>query len=258
MRGAALGAWITRELAAIDAATIRPGAGYGAFAAPIFAAALCLTAARYFGGADFYQAWLGGAGGQLAGLAYWAGFRCLVYFAIPLLLMRAMKLGRVRDVGFTLRGVGRHARWYALALAPIVLLVGLASFDPKFQRVYPFYKVESGTLAGLAAFELLYALQFVGLEFFFRGFLVHLLARRIGAAAALVAVLPYCMLHFTKPLPETLASIVGGTLLGLLSLRTGSVAGGCLLHVTVAWSMDLFALAQAGKLAALLGRAAGG
>ena len=49
-----------------------------------------------------------------------------------------------------------------------------------------------------------------------------------------VAVVPYCMIHFQKPLPEALGAIVAGVVLGALSLRTGSVLGGAAVHVAVA------------------------
>ena len=95
-----------------------------------------------------------------------------------------------------------------------------------------------------AAWQALYALQFVSLEFFFRGFLVHTLKRDLGAHAVFVAVVPYCMIHFQKPLPEALGAIVAGIVLGTLSLRTGSVLGGAAVHVAVALTMDVLALAQ--------------
>jgi uncharacterized protein len=55
---------------------------------------------------------------------------------------------------------------------------------------------------------------------------------------------PYCMIHFSKPLPEALGAIVAGVVLGTLSLRTGSILGGAMLHVAVAVTMDVLALAR--------------
>jgi uncharacterized protein len=73
---------------------------------------------------------------------------------------------------------------------------------------------------------------------------VHTLKRDLGAHAVFVAVVPYCMIHFQKPLPEALGAIVAGIILGTLSLRTGSVLGGAAVHVAVALTMDVLALAQ--------------
>ena len=94
----------------------------------------------------------------------------------------------------------------------------------------------------LAAWELLYALQFVGLELFFRGFLLHSLRRRFAAYAILVMTVPYCMIHFGKPMPETFGAIGAGVVLGFMSLKTRSIWMGAALHIAVAWTMDAAAL----------------
>ena len=80
----------------------------------------------------------------------------------------------------------------------------------------------------------LYALQFVALEFFFRGFLVHGLAPRLGWVSIFVMVVPYNMLHFGKPMPEAFVAIAGGVVLGTLSLRTRSIWWGASLHIAIA------------------------
>jgi membrane protease YdiL (CAAX protease family) len=94
----------------------------------------------------------------------------------------------------------------------------------------------------------LYALQFVALEFFFRGFLVHGLVPRFGWLAVPVMVVPYNMLHYGKPMPEALAAIVGGFVLGTLAIRTRSIWWGAALHISIAATMDLLALWHAGRL----------
>jgi membrane protease YdiL (CAAX protease family) len=65
-------------------------------------------------------------------------------------------------------------------------------------------------------------------------------------AAIAVMIVPYCMIHYHKPLPEALGAIVGGVVLGWLALRTRSLWGGWLLHVAVALSMDVLALVRGG------------
>ena len=85
-----------------------------------------------------------------------------------------------------------------------------------------------------------------------RGFLIFALARYVGSLAIFVMVVPYAMIHFGKPMAECVGSIIAGTVLGTMALRTGSIAGGVVVHCGVAWGMDLFALAQNGSLARLL------
>jgi membrane protease YdiL (CAAX protease family) len=91
-------------------------------------------------------------------------------------------------------------------------------------------------------------LQFFALEFFFRGFMVHGLKDKMGVYSIAAMVVPYCMIHFTKPLPECVGSLFAGLILGLLSLRTGSVWLGALIHIAVALSMDWLSLWHRGFL----------
>jgi membrane protease YdiL (CAAX protease family) len=92
------------------------------------------------------------------------------------------------------------------------------------------------------SWECLYLLQFFGLEFFFRGFMIHGLKDKLGIYSVFVMTIPYCMIHFGKPLPECVGSIGAGLFLGMMSYKTGSVWMGAFLHMAVAISMDVLSL----------------
>ena len=154
------------------------------------------------------------------------------------------------DYGFRIRGIVSGGWLYAamfLVMVPPLLLV---SRTGAFQAKYPFYRLAPGESLwpGFICWELLYALQFVALEFFFRGFILHGTRRRFGFYAIFVMMVPYCMIHFNKPLLETIGAIAAGVVLGLMSLKTRSIALGAALHISVAWSMDLISLARKGLL----------
>lgn len=85
------------------------------------------------------------------------------------------------------------------------------------------------------------------LKYFFRGFMLETLAPRLGAGAIFVMAVPYMMIHLSKPWPEAAGAIAFGILLGILALRSRSIWGGALVHVTIALSMDLMSLAQTGR-----------
>ena len=63
-----------------------------------------------------------------------------------------------------------------------------------------------------------------------------------GSGAIVVMMVPYCMIHYGKPMPETFGAIGAGLILGTVAMRTRSIWGGVLIHVGVAWTMDLFAV----------------
>ncbi|MGB3676224.1 MAG: CPBP family glutamic-type intramembrane protease, partial [Candidatus Nanopelagicales bacterium] len=72
----------------------------------------------------------------------------------------------------------------------------------------------------------------------FRGFMVHAGFKAIGAHAVPLMSIFYCFIHIGKPLPEVVASLVGGLVLGYLSLRLQSIAVGVAFHLTMAWGVD--------------------
>jgi membrane protease YdiL (CAAX protease family) len=135
-----------------------------------------------------------------------------------------------------------------LIMAP---LIGFASFGSDFQEDYPSYP---DTMAHqylgvpkwvtVLFFELVYGWDFVATEWIFRGFFVIGMASVMGRRAVLPMVVTYAFLHFGKPLGETIGSIFGGYILGVIALRTGSIWGGIAIHLGVAWLMEIAAFLQ--------------
>jgi uncharacterized protein len=181
-------------------------------------------------------------------LAWWASWCAVSYFLLPTLVIRFLLRERLRDYGLKLRGALSGLPIYLLMLAIMSPLVAWMSSYSRFQETYPFYRLAPGQPLWpyFWSWELLYASQFVFLEFFFRGFILHGAKHRFGAYAILVMMVPYCMIHFTKPLPECLASIVAGLALGFMSLKTRSIWLGAALHISVALSMDFASLWRQG------------
>lgn len=182
--------------------------------------------------------------GQLAPFGWWSLGLLLLWIGLPWLL--AWRLGfRAGELGWGLAGLGSKLWLYGLLYLPVALAVLWAARRPEFLATYPMLRPDqslswSWTLLGL--YWLLYALQFVSVEFFFRGYLLFGLERHFGRAAIAVMVVPYTMIHYHKPLPEVFAAIVAGLVLGWLALETRSLWGGVLLHVAVALTMDIAAL----------------
>jgi membrane protease YdiL (CAAX protease family) len=175
---------------------------------------------------------------------------CLVfYFVLPALVIWFVFRERLADYGWKLRGAFADYWVYLVMFAIVGPLVLIVSRDSHFQHTYPFLYLAPGEplWPDFWIWEGLYALQFLALEFFFRGFMLHGLRPRFGAYAIPVMTVPYCMIHLlAKPLPESLASIIAGLALGFMSLRTRSVLMGAAIHITVALSMDFASLWRQG------------
>jgi membrane protease YdiL (CAAX protease family) len=183
-------------------------------------------------------------------LVFWAAVTVTAYVVPAVLCIRLVFRERVRDYGLRVRGVLAHVRAYALLYALAAPLIVAFSYTAAFQAKYPFLQPVAGQSLWphLYLWWALYWLQFAALEFFFRGFIVHGLAPRLGWASIFAMVLPYNMLHYGKPMPEALAAIAGGVVLGTLSLKTRSVWPGAALHVAIALTMDVSALVHAGRV----------
>lgn len=173
----------------------------------------------------------------------WGVGTVVFYLVLPAIVVRVILRERLRDYGLDLAGFFKHLPIYGLMFIPVGLLVLVVANQADFLETYPLYRAPRGA-ADLVLWELVYGAQFLALEFFFRGFLLHGTRRVMGNHAIWVMMVPYVMIHFTKPLFETLGAIVAGFVLGSLSLRTRSIYGGALLHWAVAVAMDLAALAQ--------------
>jgi hypothetical protein len=135
---------------------------------------------------------------------------------------------------------------YFMMLLIMVPLIAAASTQPDFLSAYPRLNdvlplpdnAHPGWLYKVI-FELCYGSDFFVIEFFFRGFLVIGFVRWAGKDAILPMACFYCTIHFGKPLGECISSYFGGMLLGIVSYHTRSIYGGLIVHLGIAWLMDL-------------------
>ena len=184
-------------------------------------------------------------------LGYWVGISVFFYFVVPALVLKFVLKKRLRDYGLNFhleKGFWKLLVQCILVMLPLVYLMSMTS---GFTARYPFLRVYDGSPylgSTLLIWESIYFLQFFGLEFFFRGFLLHSLKPSVGGYSIFAMMVPYCMIHWGKPMPETFAAIFAGIFLGFLSYRNGNIWMGMALHCSVALSMDVMALFNKGLL----------
>jgi membrane protease YdiL (CAAX protease family) len=176
---------------------------------------------------------------ELWSFCWWSGWRVFGFLILPAVVVLCMPGERLRDYGWSVRGFTRHIGLYLVLYAAVLPLVILMSMTKDFQRIYPFYKLAHRSAFDFWAWEALYAAQFLSLEFFFRGFMLHGSKRSLGVHAVWAMVIPYCMIHYGKTFAETMGAIFAGLILGTIALRTKSIWGGVFVHIAVAVTMDL-------------------
>lgn len=174
----------------------------------------------------------------------------VVYWPLKLVIMIAVlwlvwKAFGNSDSFYGLSVSGFQPRPYLLMLLMMVPLIALASTQPDFLATYPKLK----NIHYLAArqpngfykllYELAYGSDFISIELFFRGFLVLAFVKWAGKDAILPMALFYCTIHFGKPLGECISSFFGGLLLGIVTYNTRRIIGGLIIHLGIAWLMEL-------------------
>lgn len=185
---------------------------------------------------------------HLISYAWWTSWHIVGYLLIPAIIIKWLLKEKV--VGFGWRWNETHQHWagYALLITPILFFIFLVSFRDDFLNHYPFYKQAGRSWFDLISWEVLYLIQFITLEFFFRGFFVQALRPSMGANAIWVMCIPYLMIHFPKLWPEAFGALLFGLFLGILALRSRSIWGGFLVHAGIAITMDIASLVRQDKL----------
>jgi membrane protease YdiL (CAAX protease family) len=220
--------------------------------------AVVLTLQEYYGGRasydHFLRPWLVDLSAsyprinlakydELYSYAWWVLARVIGYVLVPLPLWKLLfPKDSLLDMGLRVRGLWTHAWIYGLCLAVVVPAMLLVASQPDFGTYYPFYKQSSRSWFDFLVWEAMYWLQFLALEMFFRGWMLSALRSTLGTGAIFAMAVPYCMIHYGKPYLEAHGAIVAGVVLGSLAMKTRSIYSGFLVHITVAFGMDLLAL----------------
>jgi membrane protease YdiL (CAAX protease family) len=162
------------------------------------------------------------------------------------LVIAIWQWGRFEKPLAGLQAKGFNVRPYLLLLVGMLPLIAFAATQNDFLRTYP--KVQrvdfidqyvQHSFPWKLLYELSYGIDFVTIEFFFRGFLVLAFARFAGKHAILPVAAFYCSIHFGKPLFECITSFFGGIILGAVVYNTRSIWGGLIVHLGIAWLMEL-------------------
>jgi len=177
-------------------------------------------------------------------LFWWFGLSAVCFLAVPALIIRFIWREPLGRYGLALGDVRTWLRYFLLfALVALPAMV-VASRFPSVQQYYPRYPWARHSLAALLVSELGWLVYFLAWEFFFRGFLLFTLLRRMPPALAIaIQTVPFAMMHFPKPEVEAFASIAAGVALGWMAYRGRSMIGTWLLHFLCAGLVDILVVA---------------
>lgn len=171
----------------------------------------------------------------------------ITFIVVPLSIYGA--LSKDKHYIFGLFGRFNGIKPYVFLLLGSFVCVFIGGFFSDIQSYYPVYlqdnpnyfqqETKISEVASLLYYQIPYALSFLSVEFFFRGFLIFAFMKYLGKYALLPMVITYCVLHFGKPMTEAISSVFGGFILGIIALKHQNIRGGILIHVGMAWSMEI-------------------
>lgn len=210
----------------------------------LLASAVLLTLHRTYSRPRFFRTHLAGyfenlpLGGSHP-YYYWFLSTGLTLFLIPMLVALFGTKQPLTDYGIRL---GKQKVGWIVTLAAWVLMIPVVILAvkvyPPFLKKYPLGKAVASSWMAFIPYQFAYGVYMFSWEFFFRGFMLFGLEKRFGNYSILIQTIPFAVMHFSKPLPEALGSIIAGVLLGVLALETRSFVYGAAIHWLVAMTMD--------------------
>ena len=212
----------------------------------LIAAALLTTLHRTFGSLEAARRIIPGCDGMTASL-FMFGSAFILFGVIPLIILTRAFGESPADYGVQAGDWRTGLRLNAILIPLIaVALLYPASHNGEIRQAYPFAP-EAGRSPG--AFLLFQAARgvfyYTAWEFFFRGFLLFGLRRRVGDwLAVCIQTIPQCLWHIGMPTGELLLSIAGGLMFGTIALRTRSIFWPMLVHYSIAIILDALIIFQ--------------
>ncbi|MCP4606587.1 MAG: CPBP family intramembrane metalloprotease [Proteobacteria bacterium] len=176
------------------------------------------------------------------GLNAWKGISTFLLLGVTALLVgRLLDKNKLQEIGFALGDWRNGLKWTGIFLAVMIPVVIAAGFFSTFTQKYPLAKSALDSYEAFIVFEGVMLLYFIGWEFFFRGYMLFTLHKHLGNIAVFIQMVPFALLHGSKPLPEALGAIIVGIVLGYFALHTRSFVYCALIHFLVALTMDIVA-----------------
>ncbi|MDH4261903.1 MAG: CPBP family intramembrane metalloprotease [Spirochaetia bacterium] len=182
--------------------------------------------------------------------AYMSACTFFFFMIVPIIVFKLLPIKMDYAYGMRITGIRRHFVVSILIVAFMVPILWISFATSGFNNFYPMYKPL--TLKDWFFYECIYLPLFLPTEFFFRGVVLYRLESFFPGRGVWVAIIAYAIGHLFKPLPEAMASIIAGYVLGMLSLHSRSIWPGFIVHVSIAFLADLFAMIHSGYMQRLL------
>lgn len=199
-----------------------------------------LTIFIYYGSAAFFRQHIASASGPEAQYYYFLSSFFLLA-VIPLLIWRFGFRRKLSEMGLSLGNFKCTLIFTLIGLPVMAMLAYFSSQNAAFQAEYPLFRGFLVNHSGFTLYVLIYALYYLGWEFFFRGFMLFGLEGAFGKTySILIQTIPSCLLHIGKPEAEIFSSIIAGLIFGWVAFRCRSIWPIFVGHWALGVFLDIF------------------
>uniref|UniRef100_A0A7V1EH72 CPBP family intramembrane metalloprotease n=1 Tax=candidate division WOR-3 bacterium TaxID=2052148 RepID=A0A7V1EH72_UNCW3 len=126
----------------------------------------------------------------------------------------------------------------------VMLIVLLIVFKfTNLKTIYPLSYTARKGFNNFVMYQIIQLFHMFSWEFFFRGFMLFGLAKKMdNKLAILIQMIPFALMHYRKPPLEAYGSIFAGIFLGIIAIRARSFLPSAILHFLVALSADIIGM----------------
>lgn len=161
--------------------------------------------------------------------------RVLIYLLVPMLITMVVFRRPLREFGIQLGDWKVGLSYVALGVAIGTPIIWWAAQNPV---MHEYYKPLLTPVLPLITF-----MELIGWEFIFRGWLLFGYKKEFGAHALWLQAVPFALMHLGKPELETVSTIFGGFVFGLVAWKTRSFLYPFLIH----WYIFTLVVVLAGR-----------
>ncbi len=171
---------------------------------------------------------------------YWFGGDFISLFVLPVLIIKFILKGQLSDFGLSAGDYRTGLKLTGISVLVMAAILWFVSANAQFMKVYPHLEYARDSALIFILYELGILLYMFSWEFMWRGFTLFGLYPKFGMYAIFMQMIPFVILHNGKPALETFSSILGGIILGYMSLKLGSFIYAVIIHFGVIFFIDLF------------------
>jgi membrane protease YdiL (CAAX protease family) len=168
-------------------------------------------------------------------------FSGIIYAISPFLLLFVFKF-RLKDFGISFGNIKRWPREVLLFFGIMVVILVVAFLFTHLKNVYPLYRRAAHSTDRFLIYQLIKLFYMSSWEFFFRGFMLFGLEKKLGKISIFIQTIPFAIMHYRKPEIEAYGSIFAGIFLGIIAFRARSFLPCAILHFLVALTADILGI----------------